>query len=166
MAELMATTFATYGAPTPWAQAQARLAEAHETYWLATTRPGGTPHVRPILAVWVDDALCFASGRATRKAQHLAANPRVTVTVSSDRLDLVVEGEATRIRDPARLLRVADAYAAKYSWPVTVRDGAFHDTEGAPTAGPPPYEVYAVAPSVVYGFPADDVHSPTRWRYQ
>jgi hypothetical protein len=32
---------------------------------------------------------------------------------------------------------VAEAYAAKYEWPVTVRDGAF-DADGAPTAGPPP----------------------------
>jgi hypothetical protein len=38
---------------------------------------------------------------------------------------------------------------------------------GAPTAGPPPYEVYAVAPEVVYAFGVDDEHAPrsTRWRF-
>jgi hypothetical protein len=44
-AELLATTFETYAAPTPWEQARRRLEQAHdETYWLAR---GGLDPVQP-----------------------------------------------------------------------------------------------------------------------
>lgn len=35
----------------PWPEARRRLAEGR-TYWPATTRPGGRPHIMPLLAVW------------------------------------------------------------------------------------------------------------------
>jgi hypothetical protein len=41
-----------------------------------------------------------------------------------------------KVGGPETLRRVADAYASIYDWHVAVREGAFHDTEGAPTAGP------------------------------
>jgi Pyridoxamine 5'-phosphate oxidase len=166
VAELIATAFEAYDAPTPWAQARERLRDSRSTYWLATTHPAGAPHVRPVLAVWADDRLHFVSGSATRKTHVLTRNPQVTITVAADQIDLVVEGSAERVLDPARLQRVADAYAAKYGWLATARDGAFHDTEGAPTAGPPPYEVYQVTPGKVLGFPTGESLSPTRWRFQ
>ncbi len=166
VAELIATTFETYDAPTPWAEARVRLDESHDTYWLATARLSGAPHVRPVLGVWVDARLHFVSGSATRKTRHLATNPQVTITISADRIDLVVEGKAEKVHDAARLQRVADAYADKYGWRVRARDGAFHDTEGAPTVGPPPYEVYQVTPTKVLGFPTGESFSPTRWHPQ
>jgi general stress protein 26 len=162
--ELIATTSRGRNEPTPWAEARRRLHDATTTYWLATTAPNGTPHVRPLLAVWVADHLHFASGSTTAKTHHLASRPWVAVTVSADGIDLVVEGRADRIRDQARLQRVADAYAAKYGWFPTARDGAFHDIEGAPSAGPAPYEVYAVSTARVFGFPAGESFSPTRWQ--
>ena len=64
-----------------------------------------------------------------------------------------------------RLRRVADAYAAKYGWEVAVGDGALKGAEGAPTAGPPPYDVYELEPRTVVGLPADDRLTPTRWRF-
>lgn len=163
VAELMSTPV-TFDEPTPWAQARRRLEQARETYWLATTHADGNPHVRPILAVWADDALHFASGSTTLKTRFLKTSPRVSITVASDDIDVVVEGDAVRVDDEAALQTVADAYASKYEWPVTVRDGAFYDTEGAPTAGPPPYEVYRVTPNKVLGFDAD-TYGPTRWRF-
>jgi hypothetical protein len=165
VAQLLATTYMHYDAPTPWGEARQRLEHARETYWLASTSTGGAPHVRPILAVWADDALHFVSGSTTAKTALLAANPRVAVTVASELMDLVVEGEAVRVADETTLRHVADAYLAKYGWPVTVRDGAFFDTEGAPTAGPPPYEVYALVTHRAFGFPHDDTYSPTRWLF-
>jgi hypothetical protein len=89
------------------------------------------------------------------------------MTLRTEGLDLVVEAEAARVTDEARLRRVADAYAAKYQWPVTIDDGAFHAEWGAPTAGPSPYYVYALTPLVVYGFGTDDTYGerPTRWRF-
>jgi nitroimidazol reductase NimA-like FMN-containing flavoprotein (pyridoxamine 5'-phosphate oxidase superfamily) len=37
-------------------------------YWLATVHPTGRPHVRPVLAVWVDGALYTTSTSQARKA--------------------------------------------------------------------------------------------------
>jgi hypothetical protein len=96
----------------------------------------------PVLGVWVDGALCFSAGEASRKGKNLARDPRCVVTAGSRRaLDLVVEGEAAKVSDMVTLHRVAEAYASKYGWRVTVRDGAFY-ADGAPNAGPPPYAVY------------------------
>jgi hypothetical protein len=120
----------------------------------------------PILAVWVDGGLFFSAGARTRKARNLTSDPHCVVTVEHEPLDLVVEGTAAKVRDTATLQHVADAYAQVYGWHVTVRDGAFHhDTGGASTAGPPPYDVYEVRPTVAFGFGTDETFVPTRWRF-
>jgi nitroimidazol reductase NimA-like FMN-containing flavoprotein (pyridoxamine 5'-phosphate oxidase superfamily) len=149
---------------TAWEEARRRLAEG-DTYWLATVRPDGRPHLMPVLAVWAEGALHFCTGGATRKGKNLARNPHCVIAVGMDGLDVVLEGEAARTTDEAGLRRVADAYGSKYDWQVTVRDGAFHDAEGAPTAGPPPYDVYEVTPTSVFGFGTDGTFSPTRWQF-
>jgi hypothetical protein len=87
------------------------------------------------------------------------------ITAGSPSLDLVVEGRAARITDDAKLRRVAEVYAAKYQWQVTVRDGAFY-ADGAPTAGPPPYDVYEVTPTTAFGFGTDESFNARRWRFQ
>jgi nitroimidazol reductase NimA-like FMN-containing flavoprotein (pyridoxamine 5'-phosphate oxidase superfamily) len=97
----------------PWPQARRRLAEAG-TYWLATARPDGRPHVVPVLAVWLDDALHFSSSPTARKAKNLARSPHCVIMVGTPALDLVVEGQATKVRDEATLRRLAEVYASKY----------------------------------------------------
>ncbi|MGH2534640.1 MAG: pyridoxamine 5'-phosphate oxidase family protein [Thermomicrobiales bacterium] len=149
--------------PTPWAEARDRL-EAAGSFWLATARPDGRPHVRPILAIWLDGALYFVANAASRKARNLARDPRCVITATSHDSDLVVDGEAAIVRDEATPRRVADRYAAKYDWHVAVRDGAFF-ADGAPTAGPPPYDVYEVTLTTVFAFGKDESFRPTRWRF-
>ena len=151
-------------APTPWAEARRHLTEGN-WYWLATVRPDGRPHVMPVLAVWLDRALYFVAGAATRKAKNLARDAHCVITVATEDAHLVVEGEAAKVRDETKLQRVAAVYASKYQWHVTVRDGAFDADYGAPTAGPPPYEVYEVTPTKAFGFGTDESFSPTRWRF-
>jgi nitroimidazol reductase NimA-like FMN-containing flavoprotein (pyridoxamine 5'-phosphate oxidase superfamily) len=153
-------------APTPWAEARGLVEGASATYWLATMRPSGSPHVMPILGVWADGGLFFSAGKSTRKARNIADDPHCVITVEEEPIDLVVEGKAVMVRDEATLRRVADAYSATYGWNVTVRDGAFHDAEGAPTAGPPPYDVYEITPTVAFGFGTDETVTPTRWRFE
>ena len=152
--------------PMDWAEGRRRLAGA-QTYWMATTTPDGAPHVRPVLGVWVDGALHTTSSPRARKARNLAEDGRCSFSVSEDNVDVVLEGTARRVDDPAHLQRVADAYRDKYGWPPVVVDGAFEAPYGAPTAGPPPYEVHAVTASAVYGFATDEDHAPrsTRWRF-
>jgi hypothetical protein len=66
------------------------------------------------------------------------------------------------------LQAVADAYRAKYGWPVTVQGPFFDAPYGAPTAGPPPYRPYEVRPATVFAFVNDDAlgASSTRWRFE
>jgi nitroimidazol reductase NimA-like FMN-containing flavoprotein (pyridoxamine 5'-phosphate oxidase superfamily) len=150
----------------PWVDARTRLSESR-FYWLATTTPGGAPHIRPVLAVWVDGALHSTSRPTAVKARNLEQEPQCSVTVRTDDLDLVYEGRAIKVTDEAALQRVADAYISKYEWPVTVSDGAFDAPYGAPTAGPPPYQVFRINPGVVFGFGTDEALAPrsTRWRF-
>lgn len=152
--------------PAPWAEAVTRLEKPDKaaTFWLATVSPDGGPHVVPLLVVWAEGALHFSASPDTRKAGNLMDNAQCVITTSSDPLDLVIEGRATKVTDDTRLHGVAEAYASRYGWHVEVREGAFH-AEGAPTAGPPPYEVYEVTPTVAFGFPWDDSFTPTRWRF-
>jgi Pyridoxamine 5'-phosphate oxidase len=153
-------------AATPWAWVPAHLQNTPATYWLATVRADGTPHVMPVLAVWVDGAVFFCTGERTRKARNLARESRCVLTVKVEPLDLVVEGAAAKVRDERTLRRVADAYASVYDWRVTVRDGAFRGTGGAPTAGPPPYDVYELTPATAFAFGTDAALVATRWRFR
>jgi len=45
----------------PWQEAEKQLKQA-AVYWLSTVRPAGWPHVRPLIAVWLDGALYFCIG--------------------------------------------------------------------------------------------------------
>jgi nitroimidazol reductase NimA-like FMN-containing flavoprotein (pyridoxamine 5'-phosphate oxidase superfamily) len=152
----------------PWPEARDRLA-ASDTYWFATVRPSGRPHVRPVLGAWVDGVWYTTSNPDSRKGRNLAENPSCAVTATTDGIDLVVEGRGARVEDEATMRRVLDAYHAKYSfWQVAMRDGTFEAPDGAPTAGPPPYHPYGVTPTAVYGFGTDDHYAPrcTRWRFE
>lgn len=165
---------------TPWTEARARLEhpEPGRTYWLATVRPDGRPHVRPLLGLWLDGAFYFVTGETTRKGKNLAGDPRCVITVSSPTLpalDLILEGEAQKVADDARLQRVADAYGSTMDWPLEVRDGGVFGPN-APTAGPPPYAVYELTPTTVVGLPgiagteqgvgSAGAFSPTRWGFE
>ncbi len=151
--------------PEDWQRALAHLDGKPDTYWLTTIHPQGGPHVRPVLVAWVEGRLYFCASEHSRKAKNLARDPRCAVTVEREPLDLVVEAVATQVRDSDALQGVAAAYASTYEWQVTVREGAFHDTAGAPTAGPPPYDVYEVTPTRAFGFGTDESFSPTRWDF-
>lgn len=118
----------------------------------------------PVWTVWVDGAFYFVAGATTRKSRNLAQNAHCVIGVESPGLDLVVEGEATKVSHEARLQRIADAYAAQ-GWHPTVRKSVFYADYRAPSAGPPPYEVYEVTPVTVFGLGADESYGATRWRF-
>ncbi|MDQ3410535.1 MAG: pyridoxamine 5'-phosphate oxidase family protein [Chloroflexota bacterium] len=162
---------------TAWAAARERL-EAPNTYWLATVRPDGRPHVVPLLAIWLDNTLYFCASGASRKAKNLELDSHCVLSANSltlPALDLVLEGSAVKVNDDTTLQRVADAYKVMMDWPVTVRDGGFYG-DSAPTAGPPPYYVYEFTPTVAFGLPGTagtdsagqgpaGMITPTRWRF-
>jgi nitroimidazol reductase NimA-like FMN-containing flavoprotein (pyridoxamine 5'-phosphate oxidase superfamily) len=120
---------------TEWADARGRLENA-ELYWVTTVRRDGRPHVTPLIAVWHDDALYFCTGPTEQKAKNIARNPHCILMTGCNALhegiDLVVEGDATKVSDDVKLRRIADAYESKYGteWHFDVHDGAFHHGPG------------------------------------
>lgn len=155
-----------YGsAPIPWARALAQLdAGAGTRFWLATTRPDGRPHLAGVGALWGEGQLYFVSGAGTRKSRNLATNPNCSVSIALPDLDLVMEGTATRVTDEATLARIAARYASG-GWPATVSDGALTAPYSAPSAGPPPWDLYVVTPVTSFGVATAEPHGATRWRF-
>ena len=82
------------------------------THWLATTRPGGRPHVVPIGVVWDEGRFYFSSGAGTRKSRNLAENPHSVISLAAADLDIVLEGEARKVTDEAKLRRLAGVFAS------------------------------------------------------
>ena len=66
--------------------------------------------------------------------------------------------------DDDTLQRLAKRYA-EGGWPATVEDGAFTYEYSAPSAGPPPWYLYAITPTTVYGVLASEPGGATRWRF-
>jgi nitroimidazol reductase NimA-like FMN-containing flavoprotein (pyridoxamine 5'-phosphate oxidase superfamily) len=148
--------------PIEWAVGRERI-ETAELFWLSTVRPDGRPHVTPLISVWLDEAAYFCTGAEERKAKNLAENPNSILTTGcnllEEGLDVVIEGEARRIRDEERLGRIAAAYESKYGskWHFDVRDGAFQH-EGSEAL------VFEISPTTAFGF-GKGKYSQTRWRF-
>lgn len=146
---------------TEWSDVRERLADG-DTYLLATVRGDSRPHVVPVLAVWMDGALYFNARETTQKALNLAQNPHCAMTIGDDTFDLVVEGEAEKVVDEALIGRIAELFSSKYPfWHPVVADGIFYPD---PPDGPPS-DVYAVTPSVAFGFGKEKGFSASRWRF-
>jgi hypothetical protein len=157
-----------YGAPAlDWNRAAEALADgpANGTYFLGTTGPDGRPHAAGVGAVWLDGDLYFVSGPNTRKSRNLAANPACTISAPLTGFDIVIEGEATRVTDPATLERLAEHYRGT-GWPAEVQGDAFTAPYSAPSAGPPPWYLYSVNVHTVFGLGGGEPAGATRWSFE
>ena len=135
----------------PWSWATERLTDAR-TYWIATARFNGQPHVMPVWGVWIDDAFYFSTGNQSRKARNLVENPRCTISCEVGEDQIIVEGQARLVDDSELRRRFSDAYQAKYNF----------DMEGFSE----PF--YAVQPSAVFGFTTTKgqfTKTATRWAF-
>lgn len=121
--------------------------EAHNarTTWLATINEDGSPHVTPVGALWLDGAFWFQTGARTRKHRNVERDPRCSIAVSIRGADVVVEGHAARVTDPALVARAAKAWADS-GWPATPDEEGTGITApfNAPSQGPPPWHVYRI----------------------
>ncbi|MGX5214003.1 pyridoxamine 5'-phosphate oxidase family protein [Streptomyces violaceus] len=152
---------------TEWDEAQRRLGAA-EIFWVSTVRPDGRLHVTPVIAAWHDGVLYFSTGRQEQKARNLAHDAHCALTTGANSLtegfDLVVEGRARPVADPALLEEVIAAYEEQYGRHITSPEGTFHGIGDAFRRGDD--VVYAVAPDTAYGFGRDNgVYSHTRWSF-
>jgi general stress protein 26 len=148
---------------TPWATTRTVLEEA-QLSWLVTVRADGRPHVTPLVAVWLDDAVHFATGPGEQKTKNLDGNQHVVMITGSDRwdegLDVMVEGEARRVTDRATLQRLADAWATKWTgeWTFGVSDQGFTHADDVSDA-----LVFAIEPDKILAF-GKGTFSHTRYR--
>ncbi|MBV9661836.1 MAG: pyridoxamine 5'-phosphate oxidase family protein [Acidimicrobiales bacterium] len=123
--------------------------DAHNarTTWLSTLNEDGSPHVTAVGALWLDGCFWFQTGTVTRKSRNIARDPRSSIAVSIRDADVVVEGEAEGVTDPATLRRVAKAWADQ-GWPAEPDKSGSGITApfNAPSQGPPPWKVYRIKP--------------------
>jgi general stress protein 26 len=147
----------------PWEETR-RLLENADLFWISTVRADGRPHVTPLVAVWLEDALYFTTGPTEQKAVNLRGNPAVILTTGCNEwergLDIVVEGKAVQITDNDLLARLAAAWATKWDgrWRFYVHDGAF-EHEGGRVA-----LVFSVTASKIFAF-AKGTFAQTRHRF-
>jgi nitroimidazol reductase NimA-like FMN-containing flavoprotein (pyridoxamine 5'-phosphate oxidase superfamily) len=135
---------------TSWEQTLQAIKQA-EMFWISTVRSDGRPHVTPLVAVWLDEALHFSTGAGEQKAVNLAGNPQVVLTTGDSDwksgLDVVVEGEAVRVTDTEQLQRLAAAWAQKWDgrWQYNIaEDGLQHEAGKV--------QIFAVRPTKVLAF--------------
>jgi nitroimidazol reductase NimA-like FMN-containing flavoprotein (pyridoxamine 5'-phosphate oxidase superfamily) len=134
----------------PWSWAVERLERAHN-YWVATSKPGRSPHLAAVWGVWIDGAFRFSTGGRSRKARNLAANPRCVVCPEHAEESVVVEGVAELVTEHGELAKLLAVYRRKYG-------SAFPD----PAENP----VFAIHPRVVFGIIEHDPEfsgSASRW---
>jgi nitroimidazol reductase NimA-like FMN-containing flavoprotein (pyridoxamine 5'-phosphate oxidase superfamily) len=150
---------------TDWADTLEVLRNA-ELFWISTVRADGRPHVTPLVAVWLDDALHFSTGHEEQKGVNLRANPHVVLTTGCNQwntgLDVVVEGDAVQVTDDAALLRLADAWKTKWEgrWQYSVADGCFVHPGGGQAV------VFAVRPVKVFAHAKGDPFGATTHRFR
>lgn len=135
----------------PWSWAEARLAKSR-TYWVATVRPEGRPHVMPVWGLWLGGQFVFSTSPGSRKARNFVANPHCVVTTESGDEAVIVEGRVRIVEDPGIRAAFVPAYLEKYAWDTSGDDGP----------------LYALEPETVFGFMETGgafTQSATRWRF-
>ena len=125
----------------------ARDAHNARTTWLTTLNDDGSPHVTAVGALWLDGMFWFQTGAGTKKHRNVERDPRCSIAVSVRDADVVVDGHAERVTDPAEVARAAEGWADG-GWP------AEPDADGtgitapfnAPAQGAPPWHVFRIEP--------------------
>jgi PPOX class probable F420-dependent enzyme len=163
--------------PIDWAVVGARLDQGlsqapgtggpdRHTCWLTTINPDGSPHVTGIGALWVDGTFWFETGERSRKGRNLLRDPRCVLSVATHEFDLVAEGTAEKVTDPATVADLAERWAAD-GWPAQPDDTGEAVTAeySAPSAGPPPWHVYRLMPHTATAVGTVEPYGATRWRF-
>jgi PPOX class probable F420-dependent enzyme len=135
------------------------------TSWLATINADGSPHVTGLGVLWADGCFWFETGQGSRKGRNLARDPRCTISVATQDFDLVVDGEATVVTDPATVAKMAAVWAQ--DWPCRVDETGLALTAefSAPSAGPPPWHVYRFTPRAATAVATVEPGGATRWQF-
>ena len=142
-----------------------RALEGAELFWITTVRADGRPHVTPLVAVWLDDAIHFATGAGEQKAVNLRTNQNVILTTGCNGweqgLDVVDRGRSRPGDRRPTPRTLAEAWAAKWDgrWHYEVHDGSFRHEAGSDAV-----LVFSVKPTKVFAF-AKGAFGQTRHRF-
>jgi hypothetical protein len=140
-----------------WKWAEDRLKKSRE-YWIATTRPDGSPHVMVVWGLWWDGAFCFSTGSQSRKARNLEANPKCVICNELADQAVVVEGTAGRMRDIARIREFLSMYQRKYKFDMSAMAAGMISLKEP---------VFVVRPQVVFGQVEKTFSkTATRWKFE
>lgn len=97
----------------------ARL-ESAQTIWLASVRPGGSPHLAPVWFVWDGGRAYVCTPSRTVKARNIALNRSVALSLEDGEHPVIIEGEANRLaKIPPQ---VANLFLDKYDWQIVGDD--------------------------------------------
>jgi hypothetical protein len=98
-----------------WDDVRARLTDA-QTYWLATTRPDGRPHVVPVDGIWFDDVWWYGGAPDTVHMRAVAAEPRAVMHLPDPLRAVIVQGVVRRTNPaPERAELMAEMSNEKYA---------------------------------------------------
>jgi general stress protein 26 len=137
-----------------WEWALQRLVNSHD-YWLATTGLERRPHLMPVWAVWLDEALWFSCSNGSRKTRNLRTEPRCSLATDDPRQLVVAEGAAEVVAGQPSLRRMLDEENAKYG-----------TDYGLDMLDPAANTCFKVGPTWVFALDAADfTGSPTRYRF-
>jgi hypothetical protein len=88
-------------------------------------------------------------------------NPACTISCRLEGIDLVLEGEATRVTDQPTLEEAARR-CREGGWPAE----AFTAPYSAPSAGPAPWHLYRFQFHTAFGVATAEPYGATRWRFE
>jgi Pyridoxamine 5'-phosphate oxidase len=97
----------------PWSWALERLEKSHN-YWIATSRPGGRPHLMLVWGIWWQEAFWFSTGPRTRKAKNIATQSHCVIGTEKADEAVILEGAAQEIKDGAVWKQLGEVYDRKY----------------------------------------------------
>lgn len=89
---------------------------AADCCWFASTRPGGRAHLAPIWHVWHNSVVYVVTGGSSVRAQNIAHNPYVSVSLPDPMNVFVIEGKARLAPQMAGELR--PLFQQKYAWDI------------------------------------------------
>ena len=136
--------------PIEWSWVVERMTNAR-SYWIATTRADGRPHVMPVWGVWIDDAFHFSTDADSLKARNIRRDPRGAVHLESGDEVVILEG---RFEEVASTPKMVSEYERKYKIPV---EDASDGSEG----------VYRLSLNKALAWTESDFpKTATRWRLE
>lgn len=134
-------------------------------YFLGTVRPDGRPHSAGVGPYMHDGDFYIVTGLHTQKAKNFTANPAATLSTRIPGYDVTLEGTIDRVIDPETLETLAAIYR-EGGWPAEVEGDAFSAPYSAPSAGPPPWQVFRFRISQAVALKLSEEGGATRWRFE